>query len=152
MFINTLQPPVGSADMAELTRLREENAALRSEADALRSRLAAYECAEPPLPAAVAAALEEMHRQCPMQTASDWAALWWVLTTLAKAPQPYSEYAAWVEARRPAGLPPCKVSLLYKADAVYRRAPHRWEECTTQQRSTLQRRLLMARCLKRLLS
>ena len=131
--------------MAELTRLREE-------IDALRARLAAYESDEPPLPAMVCTALDEMHRQCPMQSASDWVALWWVLTTLAKAPKAYSEYAAWVECRRPAGLPPCKASLLYKADPVYQRPLYRWEECTTQQRSTLQRRLLMARCLKRLLS
>lgn len=131
--------------MAELTRLREENAALRA-------RLAAYESDEPRLPAVVATALDEMHRECPMQSSSDWVALWWVLTTLAKAPQPYSEYAAWVERHRPAGLPPCKASLLYKADPVYQRPLYRWEECTTQQRSTLQRRQLMARCLKRLLS
>ena len=138
--------------MAELTRLREENAALREEVDALRTRLAAYESDEPPLPAVVCTALDEMHRQYPMQSASDWVALWWVLTTLAKAPKAYSEYAAWVERYRPAGLPPCKASLLYKADAVYQRPLYRWEECTTQQCSTLQRRLRMARCLKRLLS
>ena len=137
--------------MAELTRLREENESLRAEVDALRARLAAYESDEPRLPAVVATALDEMHRECPMQSSSDWVALWWVLTTLAKAPQPYSEYAAWVERHRPAGLPPCKASLLYKADAVYQRPLYRWEECTTQQRSTLQRRLLMARCLRRLL-
>ena len=140
--------------MAELTRLREENARLTAEVAALTERLAAYEDPNPLPPEAVAYHLEELqdtvHR---MQSASDWVALWWVLTTMAKAPQPYAAFAEWANALGAHGVPPCKASLLYKADPLYQHPPYRWHECrSSQKRQTITRRLDMARTLKRLLT
>ena len=137
--------------MAELARLREENAALRREVDALRARLAQYE-GDVARVASVGDALRTMHAEHPMQSSSDWIALYWVLTTMAKAPATFTAFAEWVAAYASSlGLPECKPSLLYKADGIYLKPLYRWDEAA-QQSSTLRRRLAMARCLKSLLS
>lgn len=140
--------------MAEVAALREENARLQSEVAALRERLSAYEDPRPLLPAAVAGALEELHcEHHPLQSSSDWVALWWVLTTMAGAPQAFSAFAEWVGAL-PIGcdLPPCKASLLYKADPIFQLPIYRWEEAKGMQRPNLWRKIRMARCLKNLLT
>ena len=137
--------------MAELARLRDENRALQAEVDALRARLAQYE-GDAAKGASVGDALQRMHAECPMQSSSDWIALYWVLTTLAKAPATFTAFAEWVAAYASSlGLPECKPSLLYKTDAIYLKPLYRWE-MGAQQSSTLRRRLAMARCLKSLLS
>lgn len=137
--------------MAELARLRDENRALQAEVEALRARLAQYE-GDAAKGASVGDALRAMHAECPMQSSSDWIALYWVLTTMAKAPATFTAFSEWVAAYASSlGLPECKPSLLYKTDAVYLKPLYRWE-MAARQSSTLQRRLLMARCLKRLLS
>lgn len=131
--------------MAELTRLREENAALREEIDALRSRLARYEGAPVTDAAHVARAVARAYASLPEVTPSDWIASYWVLTTYAKAPQQFAAFARWVNALCVPSMPPCKADLLSKADALYRRPLYHWEGGT----SKVLTRLQIARTLKR---
>ena len=131
--------------MAELTRLREENAALREEVAALRTRLARYEAAPTGDAAHVARSIARAYGALTEVTPSDWIASYWVLTTYAKAPQQFAAFARWANALRVPSMPPCKADLLSKADALYRRPLYHWEGGT----SKVLVRLAIARALKR---
>ena len=138
--------------MAELTRLREENARLTAEVAALTARLAAHEGqGDAPDLLRVAQAVTDAFDDA--ATSTDWICAYWVLTTYAGAPATFAAFADWANALplSPGCMPPCKASLLYKADAVYQRPLYRWDECTTVRPSVMQRRLAIAKRLKRLL-
>lgn len=145
LFINTLQSSEEDADMAELTRLREENERLRAEVEALSARLARYESAPTGDPAHVARAIARAYGALPEVAPSDWVASYWVLTTYAKAPQQFAAFARWANALQVPTMPPCKADLLSKADALYRRPLYHWESGT----SKVLARLQIARTLKR---
>ena len=130
--------------MAELTRLREENAQLRAEVDALRARLQHYEEAPVADASHVARAITRAYSELPEVTPSDWVASYWVLTTYAKAPQQFAAFARWANALAVPSMPPCSANLLSKADALYRRPLYHWEEGS----SKVLARLAIARNLK----
>lgn len=139
--------------MAELTRLREENARLAAEVAALRERLARYEEREAGAdPLHVAQAVADAFDDA--ATSTDWICAYWVLTTYAGAPATFAAFAHWANSLPLAEgcMPPCKASLLYKADPVYQRPLYRWEECTTVRPSVMKRRLAIAKRLKHLLT
>ena len=131
--------------MAELTALREENERLRAEVGALRERLQRYEAAPVADASHVARAIALAYGALPEVTPSDWIAAYWVLTTYAKAPQPFAAFARWANALAVPSMPPCKADLLTKADAIYRRPLYHWGEGS----SKVIARLAIARTLKR---
>lgn len=130
--------------MAELTRLREENARLTAEVAALTGRLARYEEAPVTDSAHVARCIALAYSALPEVTPSDWIASYWVLTTYAKAPQQFAAFARWANALAVPSMPPCNANLLSKADALYRRPLYHWEQGT----SRVTARLAIARTLK----
>lgn len=142
--------------MAELTALREENTRLQAEVAALNERLRRYEEREQSLnPYTIAAAIGRAWEDSYLKLPSDWIAAYWVLTTYAKAPTAMASFVQWVNdlpdmdgIREELGIPRCSADILYKANSIFFKPPHRWTECTTIHRTSMAERLKFARRLK----